>query len=447
MAVPTFGPMEYFARDRRFWLPVACAVPIGLAAGLVGYGFTWLVGKATAGLWGGHTDNDFLGGSLWWIALTVGGGVAVGLLRRRLRIPPEPAGALENITERHVDQASAAPMILVSFLSLSCGASLGPFDAGTRGGGAIGGWLSDRLGVDEELKRINTLSGINGGIGGLLTSPVLATLFVTELNPPRNGEDHYRTLAPNLVASLFGFFVVFGFAGATFLDVFAVPGFEVELWHFGAAVLLGLVGAFLARLLGATVFVVKRLATRIAFPVVRSAIGGLALGVLAVALPLTLGSGKAQLPEMIEQADALGGWLLVAVVGGKTLAMAISLSTGFIGGPVMPTLFIGGAAGVAAHVIVPGLPPALALSCLLVAVPGASIKAPFSMALLAVLTVGVGPIEAAPAAVAVLTAYLATTGLGLFAGILPGKTANPADPANVSYRDELFDLEYRRTEP
>lgn len=165
---------------------------------------------------------------------------------------------------------------------------------------------------------------------------------------------------------------------------------------------------------------------------------------LAVALPLTLGSGKAQLPEMIAQAEGLGAWLLLAVVGGKILAMAVSLATGFIGGPVMPTLFIGGAAGVAAHVIVPELPPAMALSCLLVAVPGATIKAPFSMALLAALTVGVGPIEVAPAAVAVLTAYLVTAGLGLFAGLLPGKTSDPADPENVSYRDKLFELHHAR---
>ena len=50
--------------------------------------------------------------------------------------------------------------------------------------------------------------------------------------------------------------------------------------------------------------------------------------------------------------------------------------------------------------------------------------------------------QAAPAAVAVLTAYLATTGLGLFAGVLPGKTEDPADPDNVSYRDKLFELDH-----
>ena len=305
-------------------------------------------------------------------------------------------------------------------------------------------WSAYRIDADEETRKLNTLAGINGGVGGLLTSPILGTLLVTELSPPEGSDRYFRVLVPNLVGSVFGFFVVFSFVGATFVDVFAVPSYDIEHWHFGVAVVLGAVGAFLSRLLGATVFVVRGWATRISNTIVRAGVGGLAIGVLAVCFPLTLGSGKEQLPEMIAQAEDLGAWVLVGVVVAKIVAMATSLATGFIGGPVMPTLVIGGAAGVAVHVIVPDLPIALSLSCLLVAVPGASIKAPFSMGLLAGLTVGVGPIAVAPAGVAVLTAYLFTTGLGLFASILPGKTADPDDSANVSYQQQLFELRQTR---
>ncbi len=436
---------DYFARDRRFWLPVAYAVPIGLMAGGAGLLFTRAVGRATNWLWPDEVDNSFLGGELWWLALTVTAGVLVGLLRRWLQVPSEPKGALENIAAAHVDQRSAVPMIAVSFVSIVGGASLGPFDAGTRSGGAIGEWFSDRVDADDDIRQVNTLVGINGAVGGLLTSPFLATLLITEMNPPQGAEKYHRVVAPSLVGSVFGFFVVWSFVGATFLDVFKVPSYDVEIWHFGVALGLGVVAAFLSRLLGATVFVIRRWVTRIPNTVVRAGIGGLAIGVIAVCFPLTLGSGKAQLPDMIAQADALGAWLLVGVVLAKIVAMATSLATGFIGGPVMPTLFVGGAAGVATHAIIPDLPIALTLSCLLVAVPGASIKAPFSMALLAALTIGVGPIAVAPAGVAVLTAYLLTTGLGLFSTILPGKTADPDNPANVSYQEQLFEM--RDTRP
>ena len=50
--------------------------------------------------------------------------------------------------------------------------------------------------------------------------------------------------------SVFGFFVVWSFVGTTFLDIFAVPSYDLEIWHFGVAVGLGVIAAFLSRLLG-----------------------------------------------------------------------------------------------------------------------------------------------------------------------------------------------------
>ncbi len=299
------GP-EYFARDRTFWIPVLYAVPIGLMAGGAGLLFTWSVGRATNWLWPAEADNGFLGGDLWWLPVTVVAGLLVGVLRKALQVPAAPKGALENIAASQVDKRSAIPMVLVSFVSLVGGSSLGPFDAGVRSGGAIGEWFSDRVEADEETRRLNTLVGINGAIGGLLTSPFLGTLLVTELSPPAGSERYYRTVAPSLVGSVLGFFVVFSFVGATFLDVFAVPGYDVEYWHFGAAVILGAIAGFLSRLLGATVFVMRGLANRISNTIVRAGLGGLAIGVLAVCFPLTLGSGETQLPEMIAQTEELG---------------------------------------------------------------------------------------------------------------------------------------------
>jgi H+/Cl- antiporter ClcA len=125
------------------------------------------------------------------------------------------------------------------------------------------------------------------------------------------------------------------------------------------------------------------------------------------------------------------------VVLGKILAVAISLTTGFIGGPVMPTLFIGGASGLALNAIFPELPVAMVFSCMLVAVPAVSLGAPFTMVLLAVLTVGIGAVETVPAAIAVVTAYTVTVGLGWF-GIPQDKVT--VDISEVSVQTELFEI-------
>ena len=74
---------------------------------------------------------------------------------------------------------------------------------------------------------------------------------------------------------------------------------------------------------------------------------------------------------------------------------------------------------------------------MLVAVPGVSIGAPYSMIFLAALTVGIGAVETVPAAIGVLTAYLLTSGLGWF-GLPVDNAVVDIDDAHV--QTELFDL-------
>ena len=145
----------------------------------------------------------------------------------------------------------------------------------------------------------------------------------------------------------------------------------------------------------------------------RPTLGGIAFGLVAVAFPLTLFTGSDQLTTVIDDRAALGAGLLTAVVFAKILTFAIGMSTGFIGGPFFPMLFIGGTAGIAAHLLVPGLPVGLALTCLFAALPGAVVAAPFTLVLLAALTTQVGALQTAPIGIAVLTAYIVVSGSGI----------------------------------
>ncbi len=432
MAVP-------FARDRQFWRLVLSAAIVGTLAACSAFAFTMFVKWGTDLIWPEDINYDFGGGEVWWLAVTTASGVVVGVSRRLLRVPDQPSGALTMIQDAHTDHRTALQTITVSAVSLIGGSSLGPFDAGVRSGGAVGQVFSSFRHRSEEEREINTTSGIAGSLGGLLTAPFLATLLVTELRKPPP-ERYYRVLIPNLTGALFGFFVYFSVVGDTFLGVFSVPGYDVRPWHFGLAAVLGVVAAAVSWILGITVAITRRIASRyISNSVVRAAAGGLIVGVIAIALPLTLASGKEQLSFATDNIGQLSAELLILVVFGKILAMSVSLATGFIGGPVMPTLFIGGTTGVAIHLLVPELPLALTFSCMLVAVPGTSIRAPFTMLLLALLTVGVGPADGAPAGVAVVVAYLVTSGLGLFS-ISANVSVDPDENDKIVFRDELFDI-------
>jgi H+/Cl- antiporter ClcA len=427
---------DHFARDRGFWLRMGRSIVIGTLAGFAALAFTQIVRLGTNVVWSADIDYGWMGGEWWWVAVLGTTGLIVGVMRLLLPVD-DLSGSLTIIQESKVDRGTALPAIAVSIVSMVGGASLGPFDGGVRSGATIGDWYSSLRGLSDREREVNTASGINAALGGLLTAPVLATLFSTELRWPVR-RNLYRVLLPSLTASIFGFAVSFAIVGDTFLGVFELPGFDVEFWHLGLGAVLGVVSASLSWVLGMTVYTIRRwILPAVSNQVIRAAAGGVMLGLIAIALPLTLASGKTQLGVAIENVEVFGAGLLLGVVAAKIVAVAISLTTGFIGGPVMPALFIGGTAGLAIHALFPGIPIALAFSAMLVAVPGVSIGAPFSMILLAVLTVGIGAVETVPAAIAVLTGYTLTVGMGWFGLPVDGAVVDIDD---IKVQSELFEL-------
>jgi H+/Cl- antiporter ClcA len=122
-------------------------------------------------------------------------------------------------------------------------------------------------------------------------------------------------------------------------------------------------------------------------------------------------TGSDQLKTVLKDAGTLGAGLLAVVVIAKLLTFAVSQESGFVGGPIFPALFIGGTAGVIVHQVIPGVPLGLAFTCLLAAVPGGVVPAPFTMVLMAAFLTQVGALQTAPILIAVITAFLAMEGV------------------------------------
>ena len=83
--------------------------------------------------------------------------------------------------------------------------------------------------------------------------------------------------------------------------------------------------------------------------IAKSTLGGVVFGLVGVALPLTMFSGSDQLKTVLTDAGTLGLGLVVAILIAKMLTFAVSQGSGFVGGPIFPSLFIGGTAGVLVH--------------------------------------------------------------------------------------------------
>lgn len=413
---------EPLTHSPGFWLVQRYALMLGVVLAFGSLAFLGVVKHG--GKWFELPSNPgWFDGKLWWVGVTGAAGVLVGVLRRAFRLPLKLPGLIKELKEMRVDPSHVPGMVAVSVVSLVGGASLGPEAALGAMGGGLGTWLSDRRGLGEDARATTTISGMAGAYGGLLSAPYVAALMVIEIARPKRVED---AAIACLLASTISFAIFYPIAGSTFLGIFTLPPSQFEDWQLLAAVPLGILGALLALItVGAIAAMSKLTAPLASRTIVRSTVGGVGFGLVAVALPLTLFTGTSQLTTIINDGATLGAGLLIAVVVAKILVFALCEATGFIGGPFFPMLFVGATTGVALHELIPGLPLALTFTTLFAAVPGSLVAAPFSLILVAFISTQIGTLQTAPVAISVLIAYLALSGTGALMA-LAQKRAKPA---------------------
>jgi len=409
------------SQKREFWVLMGYAAALGVFGAVAGLVFIGVI--SFGGKWYSDSDPGWFGGHWWWVAVTAAAGAVVGLLRRVTHLPQDVPGLFADLQTGQVETRMVPAIAAVSTVSLIGGASLGPEKAlGAMGGGA-GSWLAQRRALDNEDSQVNTLAGFAGAYGGLFSSTVIVVLLILEVARP-GGQRFTKALAAEILASSVSFGIYFAIAGAVFLDHYQVPSYRFEDWQLLAGIPLGLFAALVVTLLGGFMMGAVRLFGRLKLPTIaKSTLGGVVFGIVGVTLPLTMFSGSDQLTTVLNAGD-LGVGLLVAVLIAKMLTFAVSQGSGFVGGPIFPSLFIGGSAGVLVHQVIPGVPLGLAFTCLLAAVPGALAPAPFSMVLMAAFLTQVGALQTASILIAVVTAFLTMEAVKYF--LASRRQARPA---------------------
>jgi H+/Cl- antiporter ClcA len=263
-------------------------------------------------------------------------------------------------------------------------------------------------------------------------------MLIMEVARP-GGQRFAKALAAQIVASSVSFGIYFAIAGSVFLDYYQVPQYKFRDWQLLAGIPLGLFAAVVVTLLAGITLGAARLFGRLTVPdIAKSVLGGVIFGVIGVALPLTMFSGGDQLKTVLTDAGTtLGLGLLIATLIGRMLTFAVSQGSGFVGGPIFPSLFIGGTSGVIVHQVIHGVPLGLAFTCLLAAIPGALAATPFAMVLMSAFLTQVGALQTAPILIAVVTAFLTMEGVKYFLAsrkqahapeAKPSPEAKPATP-------------------
>ncbi|MCE0764412.1 chloride channel protein [Pseudonocardia kujensis] len=411
---------------REFWVLMGQAVVLGVFGAIAALIFVGVI--TFGGRWYSDSQPGWFGGHWWWVAVAAAAGVAVGLVRRLTRLPWRTPGLFDDLRTEHVDPGLVPGVAAVSAVSLIGGASLGPEKAlGTMGGGA-GSWLARRRGFTSSDAQVNTLAGFAGAYGGLFSSTLIVVMLIMEVARP-GGQRFTKALAAQIVSSSVSFGIYFAIAGAVFLGDYTVPPYRFEDWHLLVAVPIGLFAAVVVTVLVGFIQGAARLFDGLKVPAVaKSVLGGAIFGVVGVLLPMTMFSGGDQLKTMLAGAGTLGLGLLIVTLVAKMFTFAVSQGSGFVGGPIFPSLFIGGAAGIVVHQVIPGVPLGLAFSCLLAAVPGALVAAPFAMVLMAAFLTQVGALQTAPVLIAVVTAFLAMEGVKFLLVSRAQARGSPARP-------------------
>ncbi|MGB7982262.1 MAG: chloride channel protein [Candidatus Nanopelagicales bacterium] len=400
------------APGREFWLVIGYAAILGAVGAVGGLVFLGVIGVGPT-WYGDDAGTGWMQGQLWWVAVAAAAGLLVGALRRLFAMPAHLPGLIDDLETGQMDTAMVPKTIAVSAVSLIGGASLGPEVALGSIGGGTGSWIAKRRKLASEDGQALTLSGMAGSYSGLFSSPLLSMMLVLEVaRPPRA---HYaKTFYGTLMSSAVGFGLYFALAGSVFLGIYEVPKYTFESWHLLVGVALGILAAVLVLLMKIIGTAVGQLVARVTLPeIALPLLGGIVFGLLGVALPLTLFTGSDQLSTVLADTGTLSTWLLVGTLLGKMVAFAVSSATRFIGGPIFPILFIGGISGSLVGQLIPAIPLALAFTCLLAAVPGSIVPAPFTMVLLAALMTQVGTLQTAPILLAVGTSFLVLSGLEL----------------------------------
>ncbi len=280
------------------------------------------------------------------VALTVplaGGavfGIATELIARwrpEREIDPIEANAL------HGGRMSLLGSIIVAaqtVWSSGVGASVG-LEAGYT---QLGGGIASRLGMAFRLRRADLRilvgCGAAGGIAGAFGAPLAGAFYGFELII---GGYSPNSLAPVAAAALIGFLVAHALAPAD-IGVVAPERMAVGVHDLVIAATIGLLAAALGILLMRGVALCETLFVRLRVrPALRTTIGGLVVGLLAMVTPQVLSSGHGAL--RLSGVFTLSLWTVASILVLKIAASIVSLGSGFRGGLFFSSLLMGALGG------------------------------------------------------------------------------------------------------
>jgi CIC family chloride channel protein len=331
------------------------SVLVGAAVGLGAAALIWSIEAMSALV---DRGIEGLGGDVWWWLIPVPIGLLLAWAVSR-RFAPETMGSgiAETVEDLTVHNGRLRTVIIptklvASMLTIGGGGSGGREGPVVQLGGAIGSSIARRFGLGEDMVRSLVAAGAGAGIGASFNAPIAGMLFALEVILGTLSVRHTSAIVLASVTAAVTTGALVGDEAILSARPYSLGDpRELLLYLVLALVVIGVAIPFLRleergdglseRLRGAS----------------RPLVLGLAVAGVAIAQTFLLGGDEPQVLRSgqdllgqfinIDAATNVAWWTLAALALFKIVTSILTHSSGGSAGLFMPSLFIGGAIGVA----------------------------------------------------------------------------------------------------
>jgi len=328
---------------------ICVAIVIGTLCGFGAVAFRYLIVGCHYVFWGhGELMLELLHAEQWWrrILMPALGGLAVGpiiyYLAREAKGHGVPEVMLAVAVRNGLIRVRVAfAKAVASALTIASGGSAGREGPIIQIGSAIGSWVGQLLKVSSRKMRTFVGCGAAAGIAATFNAPIAGALFSVEIIL---GEFGIAQFSPIVISSVLATVIARHYFGSG--PVFEVPGYNLVsplelLPYLVLGLLCGVVAFAFIRVLYYFEDIFER--TKKIHELIQPMVGGLALGILGLAVPHVYGDGYQSINLALN--NELPFLMLLVLLLAKGAATSFTLGSGGSGGVFAPSLFMGAMAG------------------------------------------------------------------------------------------------------
>ncbi len=287
---------------------------------------------------------DVLGGA-WGVMVGLGvAGFIVGWIMQRF-VGHERYRNASMVVEStalaggHLPYRKMPPKAFASALSIGAGASVGPEDPGVQICSHLGAFMGERMELTEKQMRLLVSAGAASAIAAAFNAPIAGVFFALEV--VLNAELETESVGVIVLASV----IASAFTQALQIATPPLGPFTYALNNVGEIALFVPLGLMLAPFAVAFLKLIywqqdwwsARLQGH---PMLKTAIAGVLVGLVAMFLPQIMGTGREIMNEVLRGESEFTLFLLALSIA-KIWVTAVSVGGGFVGGTFAPSLFIG----------------------------------------------------------------------------------------------------------